>query len=121
MPAYFYLLDWLLIGGFMTRQRGANASGVPQSIGSLLSQWSTSKKKYVTREFQDYGYRLATELGDERNKSLYIKLAKEVERKLLERARVFVKDANQVRSRAKLFMWALARLRRGESLYEEEE
>lgn len=91
-----------------------------QSIGRLLLDYDWDKKKYITQEFQDYGYRLAMELGDEKNKSLYIKLAKEVDRALLEQARTFVKDARNVRSRAKLFMWALTKLRRGEPLYEEE-
>ena len=72
----------------------------------------------MTREFQDYGYRLAVELNDIKNKSLYIKLAKQEERSLLEQARTFIKDANQVRSRAKLFMWAVKKLRMGEPLYE---
>lgn len=91
-----------------------------QSIGDLIADWDLDKKKYITREFQDYGYRLAMELGDERNKSLYIKLAKETDRKLLEQARTFVKDAKNVRNRGKLFMWALTKLRRGEPLYEED-
>lgn len=67
--------------------------------------------KYITREFQDYGYRLAKELKDEKRKSLYIKLAKEVDRKILEEARIFVKDAYKVKSNAKLFMWKLSQLR----------
>ncbi|MCH7952126.1 hypothetical protein IH980_05300 [Patescibacteria group bacterium] len=92
-----------------------------QSIGNLLADWNLDKKKYITREFQDYGYRLALELGDEKNKSLYIKLAKEEKRAVLEQARTFVKDAANVRSRAKLFMWALKKLRLGEPLYEKEE
>lgn len=91
-----------------------------QSIADLLGDWDLDKNKYISQEFQDYGYRLAMELGDEKNKSLYIKLAKEVERKFLERARTFVKDAYNVRNRGKLFMWALAKIRRGEPLYEEE-
>lgn len=91
-----------------------------QSIGDLLGKWDLDKKKYITREFQDYGYRLAMELGDEKNKSLYIKLAKETDRKFLEQARTFIKDAKNVRSRGRLFMWALTKLRRGEPLYEEE-
>lgn len=92
-----------------------------QSIGKLLLQYDWDKKKYITQEFQDYGYRLAVELSDERNKSLYIKLAKESNRAQLEQARTFVKDARNVRSKAKLFMWALAKLRKGEPLYEPEE
>ena len=89
-----------------------------QRVGKLLADYDLSKKgKYVTREWQDYGYRLAMELGDVKNKSLYMKLAKEAKRGLLEQARVFVKDANNVRSKAKLFMWALKKLRKGEPLY----
>jgi len=91
-----------------------------QSIGDLLGEWDIDKKKYITQEFQDYGYRLAMELHDEKNKSLYIKLSKEEKRGILEQARIFVKDAREVRSRARLFMWALTKLRRGEPLYEEE-
>ncbi len=91
-----------------------------QSIGKLLLEYDWDKKKYITQEFQDYGYRLAMELSDERNKSLYIKLAKVSNRAHLEQARTFVKDARNVRSKAKLFMWALTKLKKGEPLYEEE-
>lgn len=69
--------------------------------------------KYISQEFQDYGYSLAVELNDEKHKSLYIKLAKEVPRGLLEQARSFVKDA-QARSKARLFMWKLKQLRQKE-------
>lgn len=83
-----------------------------QSIGQILEEYNLKDKgKYVTREFQDYGLRLAHELGDERHKSLYIKLAKEVDRKLLEEARIFIKDAREIRSKVKLFMWKLKELR----------
>ena len=78
-----------------------------RSVGKLLLNYDFDKNKYITQEFQDYGYRLAVELGDEKNASLYIKLAKEDERINLEKARVFVKDANNVRSKKKLFMWSL--------------
>jgi hypothetical protein len=90
-----------------------------QSIKDMLSDYDFDKKKYITQEFQDYGYRLAVELDDIRNKSLYIKLAKTESRANLEQARVFIKDANEVRSKAKLFMWALAKLRKGKPLYDD--
>lgn len=84
-----------------------------KSIGQIISQYKLEDKgKYITREFQDYGYRLACELKDKKHKSLYIKLAKTIDRKLLEKARIFVKDANRVKNRAKLFMWKLQQLRR---------
>lgn len=82
-----------------------------QSIGQILVDYDLSKKKYISREFQDYGYRLAMELNDEKHKSLYIKLAKELPRKILEEARIFIKDAKNVRNKAKLFMWKVKQLR----------
>lgn len=90
------------------------------SLGDLLLEYDYDKKKYISQEFQDYGYRLAMELKDEKNKSLYIKLAKTEDRALLEQARTFLKDARNVRSKVKMFMWVLAKLRKGEPLYDEE-
>ena len=77
----------------------------------LLDYNLDDKGKYISREFQDYGYRLALELDDEKHKSLYIKLAKEEDRSLLEQARLFVKDAYKPKSKARLFMWKLKQLR----------
>jgi len=67
--------------------------------------------KYVTREWQDYGYRLAKELDDEAHKSLYIKMAKNEDRTLLEQAKRFVIDAN-ADNRGALFMWKVKELRK---------
>ena len=68
--------------------------------------------QYVSREFQDFGLRLARELNDMKNKSLYIKLAKTVPRHILEEAKNSIKDASNVRSKAKLFMWKLAQIKK---------
>lgn len=81
------------------------------SVKDVLKDFDRFQDKYISREFQDYGYRLAEELGDLKHKALYIKLAKETPRKLLEEARNFVKDAFQVKSPAKLFMWKLKELK----------
>lgn len=81
-------------------------------IGDVLKKFETDKDKYISREFQKYGYDLAEELGDLKNKSLYIKLAKETPRGLLESARNFVKDARKVKSKPKLFMWKLTQLKK---------
>ncbi len=67
--------------------------------------------KFISREFQKYGYDLAVELGDEKHIALYIKLAKENSRGLLESARSFVKDATSARSKGRLFMWKLQQLK----------
>mgnify|MGYP001108780943 CR=1 FL=1 len=82
------------------------------SVRDVLSCFDLDKDKYISREFQDYGYRLAEELNDLERKSLYIKLAKELPRFLLEEARNFVKDARNVRNPAKLFMWKLSKLKK---------
>lgn len=67
------------------------------------------KNKYVSREYQGYGYFLSVELEDPTHKSLYIKMAKEIDRGILEAARSFVKDA-QAKSKARLFMWKVKEL-----------
>lgn len=65
---------------------------------------------HITQEFQDYGYRLAVELDDMSHKSLYMRMAKTVDRKLLESARTFVLDAN-ADSKGRLFMWKIKQLK----------
>ena len=62
-------------------------------------------------EFQAFGQRLAEELNDLRKVTLYMKLAKEEERSLLEQAKEFVLGANNVRNRGALFMYKLKQLR----------
>ncbi len=81
-------------------------------VGDVLRKFKSDKDKYISYEFQKYGYELARELGDLKNTSLYIKLAKETPRGLLEDARSFVKDAKNVKSRAKLFMWRLQQIKK---------
>lgn len=81
-------------------------------VSDVLKKFDVDEDKYISYEFQKYGYELAEELGDLKNKSLYIKLAKETPRGLLEAAKNFVKDAYQVKSRPRLFMWKLAELKK---------
>lgn len=81
-------------------------------LGDLFSDYKLEDKGgYITQEFQDFGYRLAHELGDLKHKSLYIKMAKEVDRGILERALSFVADAAGAKSKARLFMWKVKQLR----------
>ncbi len=68
------------------------------------------RDKYISAEFQKYAYDLAVELGDLKHKSLYMKLAKNTPRKILEDARSFVKDAYNAKSKARLFMWKIKQL-----------
>jgi hypothetical protein len=71
-----------------------------------------TRDKYISREFQKYGYDLAQELGDMKHKSLYIKLAKETPRGLLESAKSFVLDAKNAKNKGSLFMWKLNELKK---------
>lgn len=85
----------------------------PQSVGEILKKFNPLEDKYISREFQSYGIYLSEELGDYRHRALYIRLAKTVPRAILEKALNFVKDSS-ARSRARLFMWKVAKLRKGE-------
>jgi len=83
-----------------------------QKIGDALKKYKfDDTDKYISREFQKYAYDLAEELGDMSHKSLYMKLSKETPRIILERARSFVKDAENARSKGRLFMWKLKQLK----------
>jgi hypothetical protein len=82
------------------------------TLGDVLKKFDNDEDKYISFEFQKYGYELADQLGDLKNKSLYIKLAKETPRGFLEAAKNFVKDAYQVKSKPRLFMWKLKELRK---------
>lgn len=105
----------------MKRKPKRKSNGM-QSISQALFDYAVEDKGgRITKEFQDYGYRLAMELHDKQHVAMYIKLAKEVERPMMERARTFVKDARDVRHKGRLFMWALAKIRKGEDLYEKKD
>ncbi len=83
-----------------------------QKIGDIVKKYKLEDRdKYVSREFQKYAYDLAVELNDLSHKSLYMKLAKDTPRILMEKARSFVKDATNARSKGKLFMWKLQQLK----------
>lgn len=82
------------------------------SAQSLFSSYKPEDKGgYISQEFQDFGYRMAVQLNDLPHKSLYMRLAKQEDRRLLEQALSYVSDANAT-SKAKLFMWKLKELRK---------
>jgi SAM-dependent methyltransferase len=68
------------------------------------------KKKHPKFEFQAYGYRLASDLNDLANLKIYMRLAKNVERGVMERAYAYVIDSG-VDEKGKLFLWKLKQLR----------
>lgn len=82
-----------------------------KSLGSVLQKFTLDDKGgHITREFQDYAYRLAIALNDPDHKSLYMRMAKTVDRSILEQAKSFVLDAN-ARNKARLFMWKVHELK----------
>ena len=57
----------------------------PTSIADQLKLYQETiekRQKYVKNEFQAYGLELAKELGDWKNRSLYIRLAKNTDKKI---------------------------------------
>ena len=84
-----------------------------QKISDVLKKFNPLEDKYISREFQAYGIYLAEELRDYKHRSLYIRLAKTIPRAILEKALTFIKDARP-KSRARLFMWKLKKIRSGE-------
>lgn len=82
-----------------------------KSLKEILSSKTYSDShRHITREFQAYGVFLSETLSDQKHKSLYIKLAKEIKREKLEKALNFAIDYPSARRRAKLFMWKLGEM-----------
>jgi len=85
-------------------------------IGDLFAAYEVTENKYISQEFQDFGYQLAVKLNDLKHKSLYMKMAKEVDRALLEKELSFVSDAESAKSNARLFMWKVKQLKQNKKV-----
>jgi hypothetical protein len=86
----------------------------PTPLSETLENYKkilAKRTKYVKNDYQAYGLQLASELDDWKNKSLYIRLAKTLDRKILDQAFYFVKDQTNIQTPGKLFMWKLKELR----------
>lgn len=70
------------------------------------------RPKNIAYEFQMYGVYLAESLDDTKHYSLYIKLAKQLPRQLLEEALNFTKEYYGAKNKARIFMWKLTQLRK---------
>ena len=71
-----------------------------------------NRPKNLSREFQVYGVYLAESLDDTKHYSLYIKLAKEMDRKILEETLNYTKEYYGAKNKAKIFMWKLQELKK---------
>ncbi len=83
-----------------------------QSMKELLMAKAVQPDKRNTKEYQAYGNSLAEELGDIKHRALYIKLAKNENRDLLEKAREHVKKSEKALTKGRLFMWKLTQLKK---------
>lgn len=83
-----------------------------KSMKELLMQKSLAPDKRNSKEYQAYGNMLAEELGDDKHRALYIKLAKNEDRSLLEKAREHVKKSEKALTKGRLFMWKLTQLKK---------
>jgi hypothetical protein len=81
-------------------------------IDEILKIKGLKKDTRNTYEFQAYGNRLAEELGDMKHRSLYIKLAKTVDRNMLEKAREHCLASEKAVTKGRLFMWKLDQLKK---------
>jgi len=83
-----------------------------RSVSDILKEKgliSDHRNKY---EYQAYGNKLADDLRDSQHRTLYIKLAKEEDRRLLDTAFSFAMDTDKKANLGKLFMWKLSELRK---------
>lgn len=80
---------------------------------SILDRYDLeeTKQKRISREFQDYAYRLAVELDDTAHTAIYMRLAKNTPREIIEQARLFVLGANHPNNKGRLFMWKLKQIK----------
>lgn len=81
-----------------------------KKVSQILKNFDPTSDKYISREFQSYGVYLSEELDDYKHKGLYIKLAKETHRSILEKALSFAVDSG-ARNKGALFMWKLKQLK----------
>lgn len=90
-------------------------------LNEILSKYEldTDKQRRISREWQDYAYRLAIELDDKTHVPIYMRMCKTVPRAMMEEARTFVKGATNAKSKGRLFMWKVKQLREVEKLKEQ--
>ena len=68
------------------------------------------KYKYISTEYQMYGLRLSSQLGDKKRATMYIKWAKEKPRAILETALRFTIDYPNAKDKSRIFMWKVKEL-----------
>jgi hypothetical protein len=83
-----------------------------KSLSDIIAEKKNpDRPKNLHKEFQQYGVWLAETLEDTKHYSLYIKLAKETPRGVIEEALSFVKGYTSAKSKGRVFMWKLKQLK----------
>jgi hypothetical protein len=82
-----------------------------KAVSEILKEKNLKKNFRNKYEFQAYGNRLSEELNDPKHRTLYIKLAKTMDRKILEEAREFALASEKIKEKGKIFMWRLQSLK----------
>lgn len=83
-------------------------------ISDALNRVKDAKRQTNnSTEHQVFGVYLGDQLEDSKHYSLYIKLAKNYPRGLLEEALSYVKNYPTAKSKGKLYMWRLKQLKQG--------
>lgn len=84
-----------------------------KSIAKVIAETKfKNRPKNISHEFQFYGCFLAESLDDTKHYGLYIKLAKQLPREVLEEALNYTKGYYNAKNKAKVFMWKLTELRK---------
>ncbi|OGC51153.1 hypothetical protein A2982_03130 [candidate division WWE3 bacterium RIFCSPLOWO2_01_FULL_39_13] len=83
-----------------------------KNLGQILAHLEEKDTgKYISHEWQLFGYRLAKWMQDTDRISMYMKLAKNEKRDLLQKAWDFVKESKP-RTKSRLFLWKLTLLKK---------
>lgn len=83
-----------------------------KSLSKIIAETKfKDRPKNISHEFQFYGCFLAESLQDTKHYGLYIKLAKQLPRQILEEALNFTKGYYGAKNKAKVFMWRLTELK----------
>ncbi len=83
-----------------------------RDIADIIKQKDLKGDPRNKHEYQAYGNKLSEDLGDPKHRALYIKLAKEEDRSLVEQAREFVMRSENATTKGRLFMWKLTELKK---------
>ena len=84
-------------------------SGVERIANQLITKLQ-KRQKYVKYPYQELGLLIAEKLGEWQKRSFYIKLARDEDRQLIEKAFTYALYTNT--NRAKVFLWKLEELKR---------